>query len=634
MKPHFTLNKNIVLQQYYKAEKISDIVSYSSKTNPLITPILEQETNAMFSIHLQNELKNVKDKSRILFLAQAWNHEQIESLINQGITWFVVDNTSDLEILVKHLETTDSKINLLLRLKLKERTLKTEKYYVFGMESKVINQKIKELTDHKNINNLGIHFHRKTQNMAEWNLQYEIEDVIEPDVLSKITTLNIGGGLPSNYANTNVKVIDSIFNKINELKLWLQTKNVKLMLEPGRFIAAPAGKLHTEIIVIHGNTIIVNASVYNSDMDALIVPVKLLVEGESNKENQETQPYIIKGTTPCSLDLFRYRVYLKKPKVGDNITFLNAGAYNFTTDFCDLEKIETDLIEENKATTTKQTWMNLPEEYTADTSKFIILPISYEKDLTFGTGTSKGPEAIIEASKHLEYYDDQFDCEPFEKGIKLLPQLNLNNETPEEMVEKVKEEVSKQNEKFIIALGGDHATTIGTVKGLEQLHNEFSVIQFDAHADFRDSWNNSSLNHACVAKQISKKHSLLQIGIRSIDVDEKNQLNQTEHVHTIKAYNFSLETIKSILPQLKQKIFITIDVDVFNPSIMRNTGTPEPGGLTWNQIIDTLKLIFQEKHVIGADITEFAPKANYESEAYALAKLIYKIIALDHSKTI
>ncbi|MBT3835844.1 decarboxylase [Candidatus Woesearchaeota archaeon] len=339
MKPHFTLNKNIVLQQYHKTEKISDIVSYSSKTNPLVTPILEQETDAMFSIHLQNELKNVKDKSRILFLAQAWNEEQIESLINQGINWFVVDNEVDLEILVKYLDTRDTKINLLLRLKLKERTLKTEKYYVFGMESKVINQKINELSNHKNINNLGIHFHRKTQNMAEWNLQYEIEDVIPPEVLNKITILNIGGGLPSNYANTNVKVIDSIFNKINDLKSWLQTKNIKLMLEPGRFIAAPAGKLHTEIIAIHSNTIIVNTSVYNSDMDALIVPVKLLVENELEKHQGE--PYVIKGITPCSLDLFRYRVYLNEPKVGDKITFLNAGAYNFSTEFCDLEKLET-----------------------------------------------------------------------------------------------------------------------------------------------------------------------------------------------------------------------------------------------------------------------------------------------------
>jgi len=344
MKPYFTLNKNIVLQQYNKVKELADYVSYSSKTNPLITKILEQNTDAMFSIHLDHELKNVTDKSRILFLAQAWNEIQIKSLIEQGINWFVVDNEYDLDVLTEYLnqkKTTDEKINLLLRLKLQERTLKTEKYYVFGMESKVINQKIKELSTHKNINELGIHFHRKTQNMAEWNLQYEIEEVIEPEILQKISVLNIGGGLPSEYANTNVNVLQSIFNKITEFKLWSNTKNIKLMLEPGRFIAAPAGKLHAEIIAIHDETIIVNASVYNTDMDALIVPVKLLVDGELEKENKEAHPYVIKGLTPCSLDLFRYKIYLKEPKVGDKITFLNAGAYNFTTDFCDLEKLET-----------------------------------------------------------------------------------------------------------------------------------------------------------------------------------------------------------------------------------------------------------------------------------------------------
>ncbi|MBT3835845.1 agmatinase [Candidatus Woesearchaeota archaeon] len=276
------------------------------------------------------------------------------------------------------------------------------------------------------------------------------------------------------------------------------------------------------------------------------------------------------------------------------------------------------------------TWMNLPEEYRTDTSKYVIIPIAYEKNLTFGKGTSKGPGAIINASKHLEYYDDQFDCEPFEKGIKVQPQLNLNDSTPEEMVETISLSIPN---KFILAIGGDHATTIGTVKGLEKYHEEFSVIQFDAHADFRDSWNNSSLNHACVAKQVSKKHSLLQIGIRSMDIDEKNQLDQTEHVHTIKAYDFSLESIKSILPKLHHKVFITIDVDAFDPSVIRNTGTPEPGGLMWNQIIVSLELIFKHKQVIGADITEFSPNQNYEAEAYTLAKLTYKIMALDSSST-
>jgi agmatinase len=278
------------------------------------------------------------------------------------------------------------------------------------------------------------------------------------------------------------------------------------------------------------------------------------------------------------------------------------------------------------------TWMNLPQEYRTKESKFIVLPISYEKDLTYGQGASKGPSEIIKASQHLEYYDDQFDCEPFEEGILTLPELQLINNTPEEMVGLVKTKIQQNNNKFIISLGGDHAVTIGIVKGLERIHEEFSVIQFDAHADLRDSWNNSSLNHACVAKQISKNHGLLQIGIRSMDFDERNTINNDENIHLISAYDFNQEQIIKLLPKLKDKVYITIDVDVFDPSIIRNTGTPEPGGLTWNNIINSLKIIFKNKQVIGADIVEFAPNNNADSEAYTLAKLAYKIMALKYNQ--
>ncbi len=273
-------------------------------------------------------------------------------------------------------------------------------------------------------------------------------------------------------------------------------------------------------------------------------------------------------------------------------------------------------------------WMNLPAQYCTDNARFVILPIEYEKALTYGQGASKGSMEIIKASEHLEYYDDLFDVEPYEQGIRVLEPLSLNEVEPEEMVKQVAEVVSQQKDKFLIGLGGDHAVTIGIVKGLEQLQEDFSIIQFDAHADFRDTWNDSSLNHACVAKQISKKHSLLLVGVRSMDVDEKAQMEEKENVFLIKKYDFSLEKIKKIMPKLHHKVYITIDVDVFDPSFIRNTGTPEPGGLRWEEMIDALQLIFEEKEVIGADIVEFAPNINFEAEAYSLAKLAYKLMAL------
>jgi agmatinase len=265
--------------------------------------------------------------------------------------------------------------------------------------------------------------------------------------------------------------------------------------------------------------------------------------------------------------------------------------------------------------------MNLPLEYRK--GKFVIMPIAYEKNLTYGGGASLGSAEIIKASEHLEYYDEQFDCEPFDQGIELMEEVKASE--PEEMVKIVSEAVQNQ---FTIGIGGDHSVTIGLVKGKEKFHEDFSVIVLDAHADFRDSWNGSQLNHACVAKQISKKHSLALLGVRSMDVDEAKQIENNKNVHLLKAYDFNLTKLKEILPKLKDKVYVSIDVDVFDPSFIRNTGTPEPGGFSWNQVMAILKVIFKEKEVIGADVVEFAPKENFTSEAYSLAKLVYKIMSL------
>lgn len=338
--PKFLLSKSKVLEQFDKVQEFADIVSYSSKTNPLITPILENERNCMFSIHLLEELKNIKDPAKILFFAQGWNVVDIKNLLKKKINWFVVDNENDLNVLLDVLKKSEIKVNLLLRMKIRENTLRTEKYFVFGMNSEIITKKIIELRKNKNINLLGIHFHKKTQNMSEWDLKQELEDVLDKKTLDVIDILNIGGGFPSVYANTNSDVLPGIFKKVINLKEWLNSLNIKMIIEPGRFIAAPAGELITKIISIYEDNIIVNASIYNTDLDALIVPVKLLIKGELDKG----KAYKVKGKTPCSMDLFRYKVYLDNPKVGDKLVFINAGAYNFSSDFCDLEKVETEIV--------------------------------------------------------------------------------------------------------------------------------------------------------------------------------------------------------------------------------------------------------------------------------------------------
>jgi len=346
-KAKFIISKSCVLQKYKQVKEMCDFVSYSSKTNPVITEILEPITDSLFSVHHENELKHVEDKSRAIFLLQGTSNEELERLMGLGIETFVVDNEPDIDTLLEFMKNRqnlkDEAIKLFLRVKLKENTLRTERHFVFGMDCEIINKRLAELSKNKNIKELGLHFHRKTQNLSEWNLRYEFENMIDEDVLRFIKVVNIGGGLPSVYKDTNVDVIELILKRIKEFRDYLNKQGIKLMIEPGRFIAAPSGRLVSYIKSIYENNIIVNASVYNSDMDAILVPTKLLVEGELEKG--EGRPYVVKGVTPCSLDLFRYRVYLKNPKVGDKLIFLNAGAYNFSSDFCDLDKLESVVVD-------------------------------------------------------------------------------------------------------------------------------------------------------------------------------------------------------------------------------------------------------------------------------------------------
>ncbi len=348
----FVLSREKVLEQYEKIKKLCDKVSYSFKTNNKIGEILEKETDCVFNIALKDSVDKLKDKKRMWFLVQGWNENELKELIEKNINSFVIDNKNDLKILENYIKNdkTSSKINLMLRMRLREHTIFTEKYFVYGFYSDALNKNILRIINdkklHNNIDNLGIHFHRKTQNIGEWSLKYELENLVKKEVLEKIDLVSIGGGLPSVYRNSSAFNIENIFEKIKEAKCFLEKFNIKLMIEPGRFIAAPSVKLITYVRNVYENTIIVNASVYNTNLDTILLPLKLLVENELNPRSKEGNSYMVKGFTPCSLDIFRYSVRLKnKPKVGDKIVFINAGAYNYTTDFCNLNKLETEVVD-------------------------------------------------------------------------------------------------------------------------------------------------------------------------------------------------------------------------------------------------------------------------------------------------
>jgi ornithine decarboxylase len=330
--PKFILTKSKVFEQYNKLKDLGLKVSYSLKTNREVGNILE-ETDCNFSIHILDEVKLIKNKELIWFFLQATNEEQLKELFELGVKNFVVDNEKDLEILLK---TTDRKINLLLRMKIKEHSIHTGKYFVYGLSSKKVNEIVKEIKNNEFISKLGIHLHRKTQNTSEWRIKDELVDSLDKETIGNLDIINLGGGLPAEYISYTSKVLPEIFNKLKEtIEVF---KNKEIYIEPGRFICAPAIKLETEIIQIYDNNVIIDVSIYNCALDTVITHTKLLVEGEGMGKD-----YLIKGNSPTRDDIFRYRVKLENPKIGDKLIFLNAGAYNYTTDFCGFVKLETEI---------------------------------------------------------------------------------------------------------------------------------------------------------------------------------------------------------------------------------------------------------------------------------------------------
>ncbi|MBU0758272.1 MAG: decarboxylase [Nanoarchaeota archaeon] len=336
----FILSRKKVLQEYNSIKKHADTVSYSYKTNKEVGKILLEETDSFFSVHSIESVEQLNSPERIWFFAQGWNKTLITRLIERKITRFVVDNDNDLNVLVEYLKRYNVKISLLLRMRLKEHTVHTGKHFVFGMYSKKINELVPILKENKSIKKLGIHFHRKTQNVSEWDLLEELKNSI--DDWDKIDIVNVGGGIPAEYKNFRPEAFRSIFAGIDELKEWLNNKGIEMIIEPGRAIAAKPIKLEAEIINLYDSTIVVDCSIFNSCLDTWISNIRLLVEGESDSG----KAYTIKGITPDSADILRYKVHLEQePKTGDRIVFTNAGAYNFHTDFCNLKKLETVVVD-------------------------------------------------------------------------------------------------------------------------------------------------------------------------------------------------------------------------------------------------------------------------------------------------
>lgn len=345
MDAKFILSKKVLKEQVKTLEDLGLKISYSYKTNRIVGDILQELCPSVeYSIHAREEIEMIKDKSKVSFFTQAELEEELLEILNSGIRSFVVDNEVDLERILNVIKKNKIIINLSLRMKFQEHRVGTGKYFVYGMSAVRVNEIISKIKDNKFIDKLGVHLHRKSQNTSEWEIVEELKDSLTEESLERINMINLGGGVPSIYRSSSVDVFPYIFDKLKKAREWLEEKDIVTIIEPGRFIAAPAVKLQVEIIQIYDGNLIVNTTIYNCALDNILTGTKMLVEGEKDSSDKDYADYLIKGNSPTRDDIFRYKVSLPNNlKVGDKIVFLNAGAYNYTTDFFGYKKLDTEI---------------------------------------------------------------------------------------------------------------------------------------------------------------------------------------------------------------------------------------------------------------------------------------------------
>jgi len=263
-----------------------------------------------------------------------------------------------------------------------------------------------------------------------------------------------------------------------------------------------------------------------------------------------------------------------------------------------------------------------------ETSAIAVLPIPYDGTSTWMKGADLGPRAMIDASAHMELYDIETGAEVFRRGIVTVAPVDCPN-NPEEMAAAVYQRARTllRDRKFVVGMGGEHSVSIGLVRAAAEGFPDLSVLQFDAHCDTREAYEGSRFNHACVMARIGEMCPYVQAGIRSMDVSECAGLKRERifFAHEIVA---GMNVVPNLLKALTQNVYITIDLDVLDPSIMPSTGTPEPGGLDWYTLLNLLMPVINEKNVVGMDVTELLPHPDNRAPDLLAAKLIYRTLSM------
>lgn len=275
-------------------------------------------------------------------------------------------------------------------------------------------------------------------------------------------------------------------------------------------------------------------------------------------------------------------------------------------------------------------YAGLPDPYGLEAhAQIVLIPVPFDQTTTYQKGTDKGPEALIEASRNMELYDIETNFEVYQKGIYTAPAVQES--TSKEMLETTYNHTKHYLEqwKFVVTVGGEHSISYAPIRAHAEHYNKLTVLQFDAHADLQEAYEGNPWSHASVmarVKELPKVEKIVSVGIRSMSSEELPLLDapNTFFAHTL---DDNPAWIDQVLAQLSGPVYITFDLDVFDSSVMPATGTPEPGGLSWNQSLKLLKRVAQEKQLVGFDVVELCPMKTNPAPDYLAAKLIYKLLS-------
>jgi agmatinase len=258
-----------------------------------------------------------------------------------------------------------------------------------------------------------------------------------------------------------------------------------------------------------------------------------------------------------------------------------------------------------------------------------VLPVPFEATTTYGKGTRLGPRAIFDASLQVELYDEELGAETYRRGIASLPAVEFGSGPIGEELRRIGEAARPvlADGKFLVSLGGEHSVTAPLVEACASVHGPLTVLQLDAHADLRDTYENSPHSHACVMRRVTERHQAVQVGIRNLSAEEA-RLIEGGGYRVFFAHEMIADAgwMERALAALGDPVYLTIDLDFFDPSMMPGVGTPEPGGLGWYETLRFLRRVASERRILAMDVVELCPIPGQRVSEFAAAKLVYRLL--------